>query len=48
MQDIKKNYFNTCTLNKALNLNNIIFYKLNFVIINIFNKLRLNLFIDNK
>ena len=48
MQDIKKSYFDTYILNRALNLNNIIFYKLNFAIINIFNRLRLNLFIDNK
>ena len=37
-----------CTLNRALDLNDITSYKLNFAIINIFNRLRLNLFIDNK
>ena len=48
MQDIRKSYFNTYTLNRVLDLNNITFYRLNFTIINIFNKLRLNFFIDNK
>ena len=36
------------TFNRVFNLNDITSYKLNFAIINIFNKSRLNLFIDNK
>ena len=48
MQDIRKSYFNIYTLNRVFDLNNITFYRLNFAIINIFNRLRLNLFIDNK
>ena len=48
MQDIRKSYCDIYILNKALNLNNITSYKLNFATINIFNKLKLNLFINNK
>ena len=48
MQDIRESYFNIYTLNKALDLNNIIIYRFNLTIANFFNRSILNLFIDNK
>ena len=48
MQDIRESYFDIYILNKILNSNNTTTYRFNLAIINIFNKLILNLFVDNK
>ena len=48
MQDIQKSHFDIYTLNKILDLNDITAYRFNLAIVNIFNRLILNLFIDNK
>ena len=48
MQDIRKSYFNIYILNKAFDLNDITIYKFNLAIVNIFNRLILNFFVDNK
>ena len=49
MQNVKNNNNNnTFILNDAIKINNIIFLKLNLIFVNIFNKSKINFFVNNK